>query len=136
MNMSDGTKFAEFLILMNESSSLRATFLNDPSGTLKKAKVSSARIGRKTRQKTAALARAEKAIKSTKPDGKDFMKTFKAVSEAVKSTFGSSLQLKFDSLAYTFLEVPTEIQSADITGTGTVNCTYDPWDGCSPDVDG
>ena len=134
--MSDGTKFAEFLILMNESSSLRATFLNDPSGTLKKAKISSGSIGRKTRRKTAALARAEKAIESAKPDGKDFLKTFKAVSEGVQSSFENSSQLEFNSLAYTFLEVPTDAHLADITGTGTVKCTYDPWDGCSADVDG
>jgi hypothetical protein len=65
-----------------------------------------------------------------------------SVEEALKKlggaqdrVFGGQFGVDVDPLGVTLMERPTST-SADVTPTGTVKCTFNPADGCSPDIDG
>lgn len=58
----------------------------------------------------------------------------KVADVAARKIFGDDYDVEVSVLGFALLEQPKS-KTLEVTATGTTKCTWDPWDGCSGDVD-
>lgn len=66
----------------------------------------------------------------------DPVTALRRLGEAARGAFPDGFEVEVDPLGVALLERTPGVGGLDITGTGTTKCTFSPWDGCKPDVDG
>lgn len=65
----------------------------------------------------------------------DEAEALRALGQAAERQWSGNFDITVEPLGFTLLERVTDTSRADWTATGTTKCTWDPWDGCSPDAD-
>ena len=86
--------------------------------------------------KVRAAKRAARALaKSGLRKQDSTIEGIRKLDKAMSKEFGPRLDVKTRPMGITLAELPVKpSKSMEITGSGTVKCTFTPWE-CSPDVD-
>lgn len=133
--MEAGAKFARMVAQLRCDPDARRRLLEDPETLL--GDFGLERDALRSPQEGEALTRARHLLSAADIAEQDDAATgLRKLGKAARQQLGDRYVVEVDPLGITLLECGRASTSLELTASGTAKCTFSPWDGCSPDVDG
>jgi hypothetical protein len=129
-------KFDAMIAKLGRDPSLAAQFVKSPAPILKQFGVDAAQLEKGTAESKAAGERAKALLKDagvTASDGA--VGAMQKLARAAPKVFKKGHDVKIEPFAFSFTERTNETGQT-LTATGTIRCTFGPWDGCRGDHEG
>lgn len=134
--MEDRAKFARMLEILRGSSEHRARLLSDPDALFKELGVDKGMLSGGGKDHQVALDRARQLVADAKiVSADDLSSGARKIGQSATRHFARGYDVIADSYGFRLLEKAVITPGLDETATGTTKCTWDPWDGCTPDAD-
>jgi len=132
--MDKETKFMRMVDLLKADKTARDKLLADPETLLTDLGIDPKILNDPLDQQS--FDRAEALLKDANIKDKDNAVTgLRKLGIAAKKHFVNGHEVEVEPFAIRLLERVPAARALNWTATGTVNCTYGPWDGCKPDGD-
>jgi hypothetical protein len=128
-------KFQAMIAKLERDPSLAAQFAKSPAPMLKQFGVEAAQLEKGTAESKAAGARGKALLKTagvTASDGA--VAAMQKLARAAPKVFKKGHDVKIEPFAFSLTERTNETDLA-LTATGSIRCTFGPWDGCRGDID-
>lgn len=132
--MDKDTKFARMVDLLRSDRTAREKLLDDPDTLLADLGLDAKVLNDAYDQQ--ALDRANALLKDagiTNQD--DAVSALRKLGTAAKKHFANGHEVEIEPFGVKLLERVPGANTLEWTATGTIKCTFSPWDGCSPDPD-
>jgi hypothetical protein len=129
-------KFEAMIAKLARDPNLSAQFAKSPAPVLKQFGVDANQVEKGTPEAKAADARAKTLLKTagvTASDGA--VVAMQKLSRHAPRVFKKGHDVKVEPFAFSFTE-RTDETDLTFTATGSVRCTFSPWDGCRGDREG
>jgi len=131
--MHDQTKFSKMIEILRSDEELRKLLLTSPDELLEKLGASPELL--QEGEISEGRARGEKILATANVLPADDLTTaLKKLGKAAEQITSGKFTVDVEPFGFLLREKPQKF-SLDWTATGTTKCTWDPWDGCSPDAD-